>query len=108
MRCTDPAADVKLRNPMTGSLPGCCARAAEQRDEIAPSHAKPSRWCAARELSTAIGRNMERHRHQGFIRFLNAVNAQVPRISTPSSTAQHELFCWTRCIGQGNERLHCG
>jgi len=24
----------------------------------------------------AIGRNMERHRHQGFIRFLNAVNAQ--------------------------------
>jgi len=45
MRCTDPAADVKLRNPMTGSLPGCCARAAsgraaEQRDEIAPSHAE--------------------------------------------------------------------
>jgi hypothetical protein len=41
MRCTDPAADVKLRNPMTGSLPGSCARAAsaraaEQRDEIAP------------------------------------------------------------------------
>jgi len=28
MRCTDPAADVKLRNPMTGSLPGCRARAA--------------------------------------------------------------------------------
>jgi len=40
MRCTDPAADVKLRNPMTGSLPGCCARAAEQRDEIAPTHAE--------------------------------------------------------------------
>jgi hypothetical protein len=40
MRCTDSAADVKLRNPMTGSLPGCCARAAEQRDEIAPSHAE--------------------------------------------------------------------
>jgi hypothetical protein len=40
MRCTDPAADLKLRNPMTGSLPGCCARAAsgraaEQRDEVA-------------------------------------------------------------------------
>jgi hypothetical protein len=38
----------------------------------------------------AIGRNMERHRHQGFIRFLNAVNAQVPRISTPSSTARSQ------------------
>jgi len=22
--------------------------------------------------------------------------------------AQHGLFCWTRCVGQGNERLHCG
>jgi len=39
-----PAADVKLRNPMTGSLPGCCARAASgraaERDERAPSHAE--------------------------------------------------------------------
>jgi transposase len=28
---------------------------------------------------TIIGRNMKRHRHQEFIRFLNAVDAQVPR-----------------------------
>lgn len=27
---------------------------------------------------TVIGRNMQRHRHQEFIRFLNAVNAEVP------------------------------
>ncbi len=27
---------------------------------------------------TVIGRNMQRHRHQEFIRFLNVVNAQVP------------------------------
>lgn len=27
---------------------------------------------------TVIGRNMQRHRHQEFIRFLNAVKAQVP------------------------------
>jgi transposase len=27
---------------------------------------------------TVIGRNMQRHRHQEFIRFLNAINAQVP------------------------------
>ena len=25
-----------------------------------------------------IGRNMQRHRHQEFIRFLNAVEAEVP------------------------------
>ena len=28
--------------------------------------------------STVIGRNMQRHRHQEFIRFLNAVEAEVP------------------------------
>ena len=28
---------------------------------------------------TVIGRNMQRHRHQEFIRFLNAVEAQVPK-----------------------------
>ena len=27
---------------------------------------------------TVIGRNMARHRHQEFIRFLNAINAEVP------------------------------
>lgn len=28
---------------------------------------------------TVIGRNMQRHRHQEFIRFLNVINAQVPK-----------------------------
>ncbi len=32
--------------------------------------------------STVIGRNMERHRHQEFIRFLNDVDAQVPHRKT--------------------------
>jgi hypothetical protein len=27
---------------------------------------------------TAIGRNMQRHRHQEFMRFLNAIEAEVP------------------------------
>jgi hypothetical protein len=27
---------------------------------------------------TVIGRNMRRHRHQQFIRFLNAIEAEVP------------------------------
>jgi transposase len=29
---------------------------------------------------TVIGRNMQRHRHQEFIRFLNAIEAQVPAV----------------------------
>ena len=37
---------------------------------------------------TVIGRNMQRHRHQEFIRFLNAMEREVPagKTSTPSST----------------------
>ena len=31
---------------------------------------------------TVIGRNMQRHRHQEFIRFLNVINAQVPADKT--------------------------
>ncbi len=31
---------------------------------------------------TVIGRNMARHRHQEFIRFLNAVNAELPANKT--------------------------
>ena len=38
---------------------------------------------------TVIGHNMQRHRHQEFIRFLNAVEREIragKRLSTPSST----------------------
>ena len=37
---------------------------------------------------TVIGHNMQRHRHQEFIRFLNAVEREIQpeRLSTPSST----------------------
>jgi hypothetical protein len=37
---------------------------------------------------TVIGRNMQRHRHQEFIRFLNAIEREIPagKTSTPSST----------------------
>jgi hypothetical protein len=31
---------------------------------------------------TVIGRNMQRHRHQEFIRFLNDIDVQVPRRKT--------------------------
>jgi hypothetical protein len=29
--------------------------------------------------SSVIGRNMQRHRHQEFIRFLNAIEAELPK-----------------------------
>jgi len=29
-------------------------------------------------MGTVIGRNMQRHRHQEFIRFLNTIEEQVP------------------------------
>jgi transposase len=44
----------------------------------------PLGGCSPREAlnvldGTVIGRNMKHHRHQDFIRFLNAIDAQVPR-----------------------------
>ena len=40
------------------------------------------RHFAARNVldGTVTGRNMQRHRHQEFIRFLNAVEAEVPAV----------------------------
>src|SRR5450432_1460383 len=37
---------------------------------------------------TVIGRNMQRHRHQEFIRFLNAVETQVPAKANPRHRRQ--------------------
>jgi tripartite-type tricarboxylate transporter receptor subunit TctC len=34
------------------------------------------------------------------------VSAKRPQAS--EGEAQHGLFCWTRCVGQGDERLHRG
>src|SRR5262245_24318631 len=34
--------------------------------------------CSQPSNETIIGRNMQRHRHQEFIRFLNTIEAQVP------------------------------
>ncbi len=36
---------------------------------------------------TVIGRNMQRHRHQEFIRFLNAIEAAVPAASSSMSSS---------------------
>jgi hypothetical protein len=43
---------------------------------------------------TVIGRNMQRHRHQEFIRFLNTIEAEVPASKTihviPDNYAAHK------------------
>ena len=46
---------------------------------------------------TVIGQNMQRHRHQEFIRFLNAINAKVP-----ADKAVHV----GRVIAAANPRVH--
>ena len=33
---------------------------------------------------------------------------QWMRPQASEGEAQHELFCWTGRIGQGDQRLHCG
>jgi hypothetical protein len=52
---------------------------------------------------TVIGRNMQRHRHQEFIRFLNAIEAQVPigkvsrsAASAIASASAASFFCRLR------------
>jgi hypothetical protein len=42
---------------------------------------------------TVIGRCMQRHRHQEFIRFLNVIEAAVPGTSAPKAPA-------SRCLRQ--------
>jgi hypothetical protein len=45
---------------------------------------------------TVIGRCMQRHRHQEFIRFLNAIKAEVRNFWTNSGSVE-SLNCHTRC-----------
>jgi hypothetical protein len=42
---------------------------------------------------TVIGRNMQRHRHQEFIRFLNAVEREVPKRAKPSTSSSTTTPC---------------
>jgi transposase len=54
------------------------------RDKTRPSRIKPlgpeasERVVALMNVGAVIGRNMQRHRHQEFIRFLNVIGKQVP------------------------------
>jgi hypothetical protein len=49
-----------------------CASSFERRSSVLT-------WLLANVLDgTIIGRNMKRHRHQEFIRFLNEIDAHVP------------------------------
>ena len=59
---------------------------------------------------TVMGRNMQRHRHQEFIRFLNVIEKQVPNQvsrSTPSSTIWPGPPSIPRC-DDGSNAIHDG
>ena len=43
---------------------------------------------------TIIGRNMKRHRHQEFIRFLNAVDPQVPARTDVHAHKHPKVRAW--------------
>src|SRR5262249_35292257 len=45
----------------------------------------------------------------GVLRFrLMVKRGPLMRPQASEGEAQHGLFCWTRRVGQGDERLHCG
>jgi hypothetical protein len=49
---------------------------------------------------TVLGRCMQRHRHQEFIRFLNAIEAAVPAGKIVHAGLWPPKFVFRRCIGQ--------
>ena len=94
--CATWSGSMSIRRP----TPSCCrsTRRARSRRSTAPSracrmkkgrlgtmthdykrHGTTTLFAALNVLDgTVIGRNMQRHRHQEFIRFLNAIEAEVP------------------------------
>ena len=104
--CATSSASMSIRPPM----PSCSRsmRRAKSRHSTAPSPVLPMKPGRAGTMThdykrhgtttlfaaldvldgTVIGHNMQRHRHQEFIRFLNAIEARCrpERRSTPSST----------------------
>ncbi len=48
------------------------------RDKTRPPGIAPLERSVVEKVVTLIGRNMQRHRHQEFIRFLNAIEAELP------------------------------
>jgi hypothetical protein len=69
---------------VTGVCPWITTKPKLLRNKTRPSRLKPLGAEAAERVvvlnvldGTVIGRNMQRHRHQGFIRFLNVIEKQV-------------------------------
>ena len=84
----DRARLVRLRRWYQPGLPMKKGRAGTMTHDY-KRHGTTTLFAALNVLDgTVIGRNMQRHRHQEFIGFLNAIEAAVPagNRSTPSST----------------------
>ena len=76
-RCTGVAHSLPLDRTQPG-LPMKKGRAGTMTHDY-KRHGTTTLFAAPNVLDgTFIGRNMQRHRHQEFISFLNAIEAQVP------------------------------
>jgi hypothetical protein len=54
---------------------------------------------------SVIGRNMQRHRHQEFIRFLNAVDAELPPNKAVHVMPDRYVSSTIRTFSSGVQRL---
>jgi len=76
--CLDEKSSVQALDRTQPSLPMTKGRAATMTHDY-KRNGTTTLFAALNVLDgTVIGRNMQRHRHQEFIRFLNAIEAEVP------------------------------
>jgi len=71
---------LPMKKGRLGTLVGCGAPTAPRATHDYKRNGTTTLFAALDVLEgKVIGRNMQRHRHQAFIRFLNAVECQVPK-----------------------------
>ena len=71
---------LPMKRGRLGPLVGCGAPTAPQGTHDYKRNGTTTLFAALNTLDgSVIGRNMQRHRHQEFIRFLNAVEREVPK-----------------------------
>ena len=85
--CVDEKSQIQALDRTQPGLPLKKGRAGTMTHDY-KRHGTTTLFAALNVLDgTVTGRNMQRHRHQEFIRFLNAVEAEVP-----ASKAVHEIL----------------
>src|SRR5258707_12748243 len=76
--CMDEKSQIQALDRTQPSLPMTKGRAGTMTHDY-KRHGTTTLFAALNVLDgTVIGRNMQRHRHQEFIRFLNAIEAEAP------------------------------